>query len=335
MSRIEFGGYGGPIPDIAIPDPNLSSDLPIQVLELVDGVPFAKADWVALGYTHYEVWCIGGAGGLGGLPGYPLFPNQFFTEAMPPDVWAAHLEAMRIYDLQLYPPMDFDAIDYRFSYVEPGNPNYPPGGVPGMDYGWPHSHRQWEEHNNPGHIGSVTLTHPPVMVPAGAAYPGGGGGGGLHVMSGELADLPDSVPVEVGAAGVDAEPGQIQVNGAQVIAQSPSWAQRYVLSPNPPLYPPGPGGDGGTSSFGDICKASGGKGGHPAVTWSGSQLIIDGAGGDGGAGNRDIPGGGGVGSNSPADGGEGGWDGTVGKGGGGGRGGVPQRAETGNILHGV
>ena len=66
MSQIEFGGQGGPIPNLALPDPNLSSDVPSQQLVLEDGVPFEKGNWIGLGYTHYEVSCIGGAGGYGG-----------------------------------------------------------------------------------------------------------------------------------------------------------------------------------------------------------------------------------------------------------------------------
>jgi hypothetical protein len=329
MSRFQLGGQGSPIPNIALPDPNLSSDLPVQSLELVDGVPFDKADWVALGYTHYEVWCIGGAGGLGAMPGYPVFPTIFTTEAMPADVWAASMAAQAAYDAQLQPPWDFDAVDWRFSYIEPGNPNYPVGGVPGVDYGWPHSHRQWIEHNNPGHLGNVTTFLTPFTAESGGAFGGGGGGGGLHVMSGELADLPNSVPVTVGKAGVNADPGQIMVNGAYISPMPPpgyggvlGWANRYAGTPNPTFLPPGLGEDGETSSFGNICRASGGKGGHPSVVWAGGLLVVDGAGGEGGAGDRDTPGGGGLGSTSGSNGMDGSWDGTIGKGGGGGRGGT-------------
>lgn len=40
------------------------SDPVTQVL--VDGVPFIPADWIALGYSHFDVICIGGGGGRGG-----------------------------------------------------------------------------------------------------------------------------------------------------------------------------------------------------------------------------------------------------------------------------
>jgi hypothetical protein len=90
VSRLELGGYEGPIPNIALPDPNLSADLPIQSLVLEDGVPFEKTDWVALGYTHYEVWCIGAAGGQGASAGDTqiLDLNSPTQERIPDDLWA-------------------------------------------------------------------------------------------------------------------------------------------------------------------------------------------------------------------------------------------------------
>ena len=66
MSRIELKGQGGPIPTIGLPDPNLSSDLPVQTLLLPHGIPFLKVDYVGLGYTHFQVDCIGACGGNGG-----------------------------------------------------------------------------------------------------------------------------------------------------------------------------------------------------------------------------------------------------------------------------
>lgn len=50
--RAALGGFGGPLPPM--------------VLQLANGVPFLKAAYVALGYTNYEVLCIGAAGGMGG-----------------------------------------------------------------------------------------------------------------------------------------------------------------------------------------------------------------------------------------------------------------------------
>lgn len=64
--RVFLAGEGDPIPQVALPDPNLSSDLPPQTFLFSDGDGFLKADWVGLGYTHYEVICIGAVGGNGG-----------------------------------------------------------------------------------------------------------------------------------------------------------------------------------------------------------------------------------------------------------------------------
>lgn len=67
--RVELKGLGEPIPGIALPDPNISSDLPAQTFTFLENGVFQKTDWVSLGYTHFEVWCIGGVGGDGGIIG--------------------------------------------------------------------------------------------------------------------------------------------------------------------------------------------------------------------------------------------------------------------------
>jgi hypothetical protein len=355
MTRFELGGYGDPIPSIAIPDPNLSGDRPVQLLVLEDGVPFVKTDWMALGYTHYEVWCIGGAGGLGGPIGSPFVPTEFGQEPAPDYVWNIRHEHMLMWDLDANPPQNYDAVSWQYNYTEPGNPNYPPGGVPGNDYGWPHSHRQWEEHWNPGHVMTYVIYHMPFLVDRDAAIAGAGGGGGLQVANGKLEDLPDSCAVVVGQAGADAPPGQIAVNGPQpydpVKGVDPTidmsrpadystwntryyrhrqltnltvgWTDRWGGGAKPTFYPPASGGSGGASSFGgNICQASGGVGGHPSVVWSGGLLYLDGAGGAGGIGGQTTPGGGAAGSTGPSGGADGSWDGHIGAGGGGGRGGA-------------
>lgn len=193
------------------------------------------------------------------------------------------------------------------------------------------------------------------------SLPGGaGGGGGFHKVLGTLEALPDDVPVAVGQAGADAPLGQSKVNGAwnpqpsglHPIAASLlssknwwltegrnqidpeyyylidgliAWFEGYPSLPDV-FYPPQPGSDGEASSFGDIAKASGGKGGKPTVKWAGSVLVSDGGGGDGGIGNSLVAGGGGVGgtggvsfTQSVLKGKDGLWDGVaVGAGGGGG-----------------
>lgn len=73
--RVEFVGEGQPNTEFAFPDPgDISGDLLPLVLNLQDGDIFTPATYRDMGYTHYEVWCIGAAGGRGGdgvgRPGY-------------------------------------------------------------------------------------------------------------------------------------------------------------------------------------------------------------------------------------------------------------------------
>ena len=74
--RIELKGQGEPIPGLALPDPNISSDLPAQTFTFLENGTFSKTDWVALGYTHFEVWCIGGVGGDGGGYSYSGYESE-------------------------------------------------------------------------------------------------------------------------------------------------------------------------------------------------------------------------------------------------------------------
>lgn len=348
MSRIEFGGHADPMPDIAIPDPHLSEHLPTQVLELTDGVPFLKSDWVGLGYTHYEVWCVGAAGGWGGGMFEDVsWPFIATLETAPDDIWAGHIAALAYYDTRLSPPKNF----YSDFYLTVGStvPLVLPHGYLSMTYpgmpGWSGSgytydltHYQSEEYYNPNHLIPVTTYRAPYFTQSPNAFGGAGGGGGLHVVSGRLDDLPDSVEVVVGTVGADAPAGQIKANGLWVPPVIPPsnpsdptlvWGTRYPAVI--PSYPtPNPGQDGGASTFGDdICQASGGKGGHAAVAWVDGMLMIDGRGGDGGVGGRSEAGGGAAGGlpeelvyneNLKRSGQDGTWDGTVGQGGGGGRG---------------
>lgn len=163
--KIQLAGPGDQIPEFAI----LPSDVGIVagwLLQLEDGEPFVKAEYVAQGFTNFDVWCIGAAGGNGGT-----YPNAQATN-----------------------------------------------------------------------LG------------------GGGGGGGLHHVSGLLADLPDSCDVVVGEAGADGSDS----NGANPMLPTivdGEIATPLELTPNPAYTPETSGVDGGGSSFGDICMASGGQGG--------------------------------------------------------------------------
>lgn len=63
MARIYLAGHGDPIPLEAMPD---AVDENAMTLVLPHGYVFNKADFIALGFTHYEVMCVGAAGGRGG-----------------------------------------------------------------------------------------------------------------------------------------------------------------------------------------------------------------------------------------------------------------------------
>ena len=315
MSRLELGGKGDPIPLIALPDPNLDDNLTPQVFALEDGVPFVKTDWVGLGYTHYEVWCIGAAGGRGGgISNQAIFLTAHHRPVMTSGEWSNYLALMHYYN---------DPLGVVYTKWDP---NIPGEVVISME--------EWYQLNIPNHDPwYVNTFRSPFLSEDTGAIGGAGGGGGIHVMSGELATLPEACDVEVGVAGAETiPPGQTFVNGAWTPlpysvggTALQQWATEFMNeypNPHPSFLPPQVGQDGGASTFGgDICQASGGKGGAPAKKWVGGSFVVDGSGGEGGVGSRTLAGGGAPGSNSPANGSDGTWDGTIGQGGGGGRGG--------------
>lgn len=105
-------------------------------------------------------------------------------------------------------------------------------------------------------------------------FGGAPGGGGAHRVTGRLALLPSLVPVVVGGEGGDG-------GGLDLV---------YPTGPATLL----PGGDGGHSAFGTVCKASGGKGGlgfNHASFHEGTGFPKP-AGGAGGIGNSIVAGGG-------------------------------------------
>lgn len=345
MSRLELGGHEGAIPNIALPDPNLSADLPIQSLVQVDGVPFEKEEWVVLGYTHYEVWCVGAAGGQGANAGDLNIRdlNSPTQERIPDDLWAKMKE-----QFVTQAPVPY--------YVKETGNMLPPS--PGAPYGLPETiiltPAELFEYENPNHMMEIYNHHDPFVIePNRPALGGGGGGGGLHVMSGELADLPDSVPITVGEAGLQSLPGQTnspnpydpysvvdysiwQQYGTMTDRDVEQFRNRYPPVGGRTLLLPGQSGsDGGYSSFGDISMASGGKGGGPAIIWVNGVRMFAAHGGEGGIGGRTASGGGAAGSTSAnIPGRDGTWDGTIGTGGGGGRGGMASIAET-KLTYGV
>lgn len=63
--RIGLKGKGTPIPREAMPGPG-ENLMPPLILNLPDESTFDRQEYIEMGYTHYEVWCIGAAGGRGG-----------------------------------------------------------------------------------------------------------------------------------------------------------------------------------------------------------------------------------------------------------------------------
>lgn len=255
-----FLGGGGEPPreEFALIGVGESTGVPL-ILLLEDGEVFTPADYISLGYTNFEAWCVGAMGGHGGR-----VPS-----------WLR---------------------------------NYP-------------------------------------------SYSGGaGGGGGVHRVGGLLADLPSTVLAEVGQAGANGAEGSRNAPKNAVLGSDGYPVTPLVLVDNASYVAPGPGGDGGPSSFGDICKASGGKGGagvhqgpwhrvafgpddYEFYRLSWTLRAIPGTGGEGGAGDSLVAGGGAPGGLSGWSGvavdntggsryftkpGDGTWDGAVGLGGGGG-----------------
>lgn len=347
LPRDEFalGGAGG----------NADSNTPV-VLLLGDGEVFTPEDYISLGFTNFDAWCVGASGGRGGdaadIVKWRVTKTQ---EVMTGGVWADYVasavaqDAWRpgyLYTLYLLPsdtpPSSYDHrdLDYYDSY---GNHITPGPGSPIRYWLTPAQYAEWQ---NPTHMGTVTHWQEPILYKT-PFIGGGGGGGGLHVVSGLLGDLPSSVIAEVGQQGSDGVAGQafqaapwdasyywqpwtsgvgfysregLRLDGG-MNEERWNWANRW---PNgrPLMDPPAEGSPGGASSFGDICQASGGKGGKPAIQWAGATRQQYAHGGAGGAGGQVTPGGGADGSISSGPGKDGTWNGDIGKGGGGGRGGV-------------
>ena len=256
MTRISFNEKGDPIPLEALPDGiTEDTDLAPITFQPVDGEIFTPADWIAFGYTHFEVSCVGAAGGKAGIAQYFCGYSGWFPSSG----------------------------QYLYSFG------------------------------------------------------GAGGGGGLHVVTGELGDLPATCDIVVGESGAD---------GAPVGGWSPSSNASEIARGTAGV-------DGGFSSFADdICMASGGKGGEISslverlIYMTGASInniLVEqtpgGNGGDGGIGGQTAAGGGGAGAESikiaegddttfdlpdtwrTDEGEDGSWDGEIGAGGGGGSGG--------------
>lgn len=309
--RIFLGGRAIPRAEFAlIGAGSETSGVPV-ILLLENGEVFTPADYISLGYTNFEVWCVGASGGEGGGVSDRLqFDSSRSLQIMPPDIWAKYVDInpRRHENITgIYDP------SYGFPMLVAGTPT---SGT------WAYNWDEYFSYYNPAHAFDVVTYTNPTFRDEVSIRGGGAGGGGVLVVAGRLVDLAASVNAVVGIAGNNAELGQTLVNGAwiptpfdiyyineykeatapgtnpnltAVLLPVAEWLHQYP-APHKAFYPPQTGADGAASSFGSICRASGGKGGHPAKIWDGSAFVLDGDGGDGGAGDRVIPGGGGAGS---------------------------------------
>lgn len=354
--RVSLHGEGEPIPIQALPDELPVSDQPPLMFVLDGTEPFPAGDYVSLGYTNFEAICIGAAGGRGG-DGF--LTAQFEYEWVSNVVLPLSLRAeYRNYVRRIYE----DALDEANDRIRVASYDRR---VPAYGYGrdpfWTDVNSEWMNFvtwfetidNQDGMGGSsdpyavnVTKSFNPILISA-RAWGGAGGGGGLHIAGGLLADLPASVPVVVGRVGADGVGGLMRSPDPVVplpydleyvwpptgtFPNVNQFIQRYD-EPRTAFGAPQLGADGGYSAFGDVCRASGGKGGGPGIIWPGGVRTLAAYGGDGGVGDSLVAGGGAAGATTGADGAEGTWVGNVGKGGGGGRGGSRAAGTTESSMH--
>lgn len=333
MSRFELSGWVGPegvLPGEALPDAH-SSNTAALVLVLETG-DFHPEEYMSFGYNRFEAWCIGASGGYGGneVSGIHFDSSAVMVKLSNSD-WSLYRELTRIQDRDTTGEWDHLYLG--------STPSWPKSMMTAVEL---------LEFYNPNHEFSVTTFSNPTLTGDPSAYGGGGGGGGLHIVGGLLEDLPQPTPVVVGLAGVQGANGQGFVAPDQVYTPIPQlMTERYAVVTNRLQelsnyfsdkrykYPephgtftggPLPGVDGGASTFGDVCRASGGKGGGKAIDWPAGVKTPYGPGGAGGLGDSVVAGGGGAGDPST---GHGGSDGVldsvllIGGGGGGGRGRTP------------
>lgn len=279
--RFLLNGKGEPIMEIALPEYTLSGSLPPQTLILEDGVPFLKADWMSLGYTHYEVFCVGGAGGRGAdgngrgytLPGEPGNGLAYLGVSWP----------------YYYVPLPGGGGTQHFHdpYLSGGEIYGGGGGGGGM------------------HIVAGALDELPDSCDV-AVGQAGADAGTMQISQ----PTPITPNIATTYPEAIANPGWLYAPGGV-------YDPPHLVFPPAADGEDG----GASTFGDDICQASGGKGGKACARWDANRLWVSGNGGEGGSGGRSEAGGGGPGSNSDANPPDGSWDGSIGKGGGGGRGG--------------
>lgn len=325
--RVFLGGQGFPREEFALSGEaaEVSPETPI-VLILENGEVFHSEDYLSLGFTHFDAWCVGASGGYGGgSRSLATFQVTETNEVMDAGQWDLFVEG-RYLEKKLKEYYDAQPPATTPPYYVPATYDQIRAGL---------------ESQNPSHTFKVRTYHDPQLVMSSstgvdANVGGPPGGGGLQIVSGELADLFTDIDVVVGQVGTDGAPGQTKVNGLwypdpvliywtygsylgnwhpdvsgwqignnpgdplgtnarrkEIIDALIAWLVRY---PSPIGFPiPQAANDGGHSAFGDLVKASGGKGGGPAKSWDGSKFVApDGTGGAGGVGNSIVAGGGGA-----------------------------------------
>jgi hypothetical protein len=83
--RVLLGGLGEPIPLTALGGAFVDPDFPIQTFTMADGEDFPAGDYLALGYTNFECWCVGASGGRGGMDSAFITFLQYILTAPDPD----------------------------------------------------------------------------------------------------------------------------------------------------------------------------------------------------------------------------------------------------------
>lgn len=302
MPRIEFDGKGDPIPSLALPPFGGDDAIPPTALTFTENADFSVAEYVALGFTHYEAICIGAAGGDGGL--VPHSRNYSYGGAG--GGGGMHKASGLLADLPAVVP------------VAVGLPGAHGGNGNGQDTYLLATSYGLHNEDSPDENLAIVDTGDRPLTRGGNTYIRADGS---YVAPWTLVNTL-GVPVPSDYSGIDKVFYIVRPN----TIVSP-WGDPYI--------PPQDGSDGEYSAFGAVCMASGGKGGKksPIYTvynhyWEGIQDRPGGDGGDGGVGGRTAVGGGGKGAVTagspltltPAE--DGTWDGTIGKGGGGGRGGT-------------
>jgi hypothetical protein len=128
MPRIEFDGQGQPIQVIALPPVGSGEDLPTTVLSFTADTDFSVKQYEDLGFTHYEVWCVGAAGGRGGDSSASIFyAVEENIRPVPDDVWNLERELQEYND---YWTQNADYYNIYFNDPNFFNPAaWPPGYV--------------------------------------------------------------------------------------------------------------------------------------------------------------------------------------------------------------